>query len=159
MLMKSDVDCFSFSILLSFKNMKNLSFLSLIGALLFSCVSTEHNEDPRRLHNLWMITAVDGVEVGAEDFSRDVPVIEINMTEGTFAGSNGCNQIRGPISEEQGKIRFGMAVSTRMACQKAEYSERITELLTDREYRYVFTKNSLTFYLDNTEVLRFRNVD
>lgn len=112
-----------------------------------------------KLHNLWMVTEVDGKEVTTEDFSKEIPVIEIDLTEGFFRGSNGCNQIRGSVSEDQGLLSFGMAISTRMACEKAEISDRITELLSNTQYRYAFVKNSLILYQDDTEFLRFRNVD
>ena len=46
------------------------------------------------------------------------PVVDLQLVDGSFAGSAGCNRYSAPVSEtgEAGRIALGPAIATRMAC-------------------------------------------
>ena len=113
----------------------------------------------QRFQNIWKVVAVDGISVNADDFAKSVPIIEFDANAGEYSGDTGCNRIRGRFSAKDGRIVFGPGISTRMFCEKNEFSDRIGEILSDSAYSYVFADRSLVFESDGKEILRFQNMD
>jgi len=48
------------------------------------------------------------------------PVVDLQLVDGSFAGSAGCNRYSAPVAEtgEAGRVALGPAIATRMACEE-----------------------------------------
>lgn len=69
-----------------------------------------------RLHDIWVLEKINGENVTAADFTKELPNLEINSTANTFMGFAGCNRIGGSIFFERGLLRFTNITTTEMAC-------------------------------------------
>lgn len=134
-----------------YKEHDELNYTELTGTAIYTIDS--------KLYNIWLVKAVDGKTVSAEDFSREVPVIEMNSSKGSFMGNTGCNRISGTFSTRENMIYFGHSMSTRMACEKGEVSSRIAMILGDAVYDYSFEGRELILSKRGVELIRFINVD
>ncbi len=130
--------------------------ISLLILLTTSCKTTSFDQ---RIHNIWLVTAVDGEAVGENDFSGELPTIEFNTTDLTFMGTTGCNRIQGGFTLENSTISFGHSLSTLMMCEKTTVSDRISAILSLSMYSFKFEDSYLVFYFDSTEIIRFINID
>ncbi len=113
-----------------------------------------------KLHNLWRVKEIRGQTVAASDFpSGSLPVIELNSNQSRILGSDGCNNLEGPIRARAGKIYLGNLASTRKACPESGLSNTLRRALGNAQYDYSFEGRDLVFSLRGEEVLRFINVD
>ncbi len=69
-----------------------------------------------RLFDLWLLEEVEGRKVSAENFTGEIPLLEINASEKKFSGYGGCNRISGTLFQERERLRFTDIRSTKMAC-------------------------------------------
>lgn len=108
-----------------------------------------------RLHDIWAITEVNGLKIDASRFKNKVPMMEINLTQNRVSGNDGCNNFKGLVKSENGKITFGQLVSTLMACQ---YNSGITEVLSGNTLDYKF-ENNLVLYKNRIKVMVLKHID
>lgn len=111
-----------------------------------------------RLNDIWVLEKFNGKNVSLDDFSKELPNLEINSSTNNFLGFAGCNRMNGTLFFERGLLRFTKVITTRMAC-----------LGTNKESEFLKTLQSTTSYkvenlrlvLSNPsgEKLVFRKVD
>ncbi len=79
------------------------------------------------------------------------PFINFDFKENRFYGNNGCNVINGSFSCENSEIKFSNIISTMMACEENETSEKtIMKLLNNTTDVKLYEKNNVIFmYLLN----------
>lgn len=112
-----------------------------------------------RLHNIWAIIEVDGIKVNPTNFKKDAPRMEINLTEKTVFGTDGCNTFRGSVKVEKDTIQFGPLASTMMACaDNLEISSKIGKILSNNKLTFKY-ENNLVFYDDDKKVMELKHID
>lgn len=74
------------------------------------------------------------------------PFINFDFKENRFYGNNGCNIINGRFSCENSEIKFSNIISTMMACEENETSEKtIMKLLNNTTDVKLYEKNNVIF--------------
>ncbi|MEN8187416.1 MAG: copper resistance protein NlpE N-terminal domain-containing protein [Bacteroidota bacterium] len=115
--------------------------------------------DPR-LNDIWAIKEVDGIEIKPEDFVREFPRFEINLTEQKVYGHDGCNNFNGSITSEAGKIIFGNLAGTMKACiHNAEISNKISRGLSGKTFSYKIENNQLILFDKNKTMMILQHID
>ena len=113
-----------------------------------------------RLYNIWAIVEVDGIKVNPADFKKNAPRLEINLTENTAFGTDGCNNFNGSFKTEYKRIFIGNLASTMMACfENEEISAKIGKILSNSNLDYSFKNNQLFFSQNNKIVMVLKNID
>lgn len=99
----------------------------------------------------WQLKSIDGklVQEQIRDISFDIDTEMIS-------GSAGCNRMFGGFEIDNEKIQFNAIASTMMFCEEhmdleKEYLDKISE----KEYEWNITDNSLKLYTDGKLVLEF----
>lgn len=67
------------------------------------------------LQDIWVLTELDG-QLITTDQGRELPRLEISLTEKRVTGTTGCNRLSGNVRADNHMIRFGPLVTTKMAC-------------------------------------------
>ncbi|MEC5147683.1 META domain-containing protein [Chitinophaga sp. 212800010-3] len=84
--------------------------------------------------------------------------VEFDTDKQRFHGKGGCNSISGSYSTAKEDIKFGPAISTRMACVDADVMRRentFLKLLSENTYRYDVADQTLNLYKDGKIVVMF----
>jgi|GEM_PF-1372767 len=69
-----------------------------------------------RLNDIWVLENINGTEVDIKNHLNGLPRLEIKISEMTFMGYGGCNNISGKLQVVNNKIKFSDIGSTRMMC-------------------------------------------
>ncbi|WP_338875256.1 META domain-containing protein [Spirosoma sp. SC4-14] len=67
------------------------------------------------LQDIWILTELDGQAISTSQ-EREVPRLELSLTENRVTGTTGCNRLSGSVRADTHLIRFGPLVTTKMAC-------------------------------------------
>lgn len=113
----------------------------------------------KRLHDIWVMQEIKGVEVKKENLLKGLPVFEFYLNDMRFSGHSGCNQLAGKISIEGNKITFGDITTTKMACPDMHIEQEILSALSGKTHIYKIEKLKLTLTGENDEVIRFHKID
>jgi len=70
-------------------------------------------DDTQRLKTNWVLTDIQGAEL---DSAFKVPSLSIDLLQGTYSATDGCNGIGGEISFDPGTSVFKPGISTQMYC-------------------------------------------
>jgi heat shock protein HslJ len=112
-----------------------------------------------RLHDIWAIIEVDGKKIDASSFKEKAPMMEINITNNTVSGSNGCNNFSGGVRTENGKVIFTPLASTLRDCiDNQEISSKISTVLSGNTLNYKF-ENNLVLYKNGIRVMVLKHID
>lgn len=112
------------------------------------------------LHDIWVLTELNGKPVVAASAQREPPRLEIMLTESRVTGTTGCNRLNGRVKADTRRIQFGPLATTRMAClddagtTESNFLSALREPLT-----YQIGEGRLTLLQDNAPVMVFRKVD
>ncbi|PKP16375.1 MAG: heat-shock protein [Bacteroidetes bacterium HGW-Bacteroidetes-23] len=111
-----------------------------------------------RLFDIWLLEELEGKKVTLENFSKEIPIIEINSSEKKFFGHGGCNRISGTIFQERELLRFTNIISTRMACGETNMENVFLKALQSST-GYKIKNNRL--YLTNPDGMKaiFKKID
>ncbi|GAB3948968.1 hypothetical protein GCM10028805_24540 [Spirosoma harenae] len=112
------------------------------------------------LQDIWVLTEFQGQTIKADDARRDVPRLEITLTEGRVTGTTGCNRLSGTIKADTRQIAFGPLITTKMACI-GSVGELETDFLKALTGSLVYQVNDgkLTLTGSNNVKLTFKKVD
>lgn len=113
----------------------------------------------KRLHDIWVMQEMTGVELKKENLSKGLPVFEFYLNEMRFSGHAGCNQLAGKIEIEGNKITFGEIIATRMACPDMEVELVVLSALTKNTFKYAIDKLKLTLVAEDGVKMAFNKVD
>ncbi|GAB3639388.1 META domain-containing protein [Spirosoma arcticum] len=112
------------------------------------------------LHDIWVLTELNGKPVVAGSAQRELPRLEIMLTEGRVTGTTGCNRLNGRVKADTRRIQFGPLITTKMACLDDAGTTESDFLAVLREpLTYRVGEGRLTLLRNNTPVLVFRKVD
>jgi heat shock protein HslJ len=76
------------------------------------------------LGSYWTLQSMNGAPVEENTFLKGrVPVLQVNVKESRYAGSDGCNNILGKARIEGNKIELEPGISTMMACPGKAHEE------------------------------------
>ncbi|MCK7591456.1 META domain-containing protein [Subsaxibacter sp. CAU 1640] len=111
-----------------------------------------------RLHDIWVLESMNGIDVGREDFGKEVPSMEIKAAENTFMGNAGCNRMSGSLFFEKGLLRFTNIATTKMLCQSPNKENEFLSTLRAMT-SYTVENNRLLLTNPNNQSLVFKKVD
>ncbi len=114
--------------------------------------------DPK-LHDVWVLTEINGKEIKAQFYPKGAPTLELNTTKLMAMGHDGCNNYSGSFLVIEDKITFGPMMSTLMACQGAEEYGYISSILSDSTFTFKYKDNQLQLMKDLELVAKFKHVD
>lgn len=119
--------------------------------------STQKTDAAMLLNDIWVLEAIDQVDITNSEFPRERPRLEFHQGDGKVVGTTGCNQLSGTYTTSANNISFGPLRTTKMACA-GNGEARFTQILQETTY---FKILDLKLYLlsGSTERLRFRKVD
>ena len=81
----------------------------------------------QRLHDIWVVTAIDGKNI---DRSQPAARVEINLTEMRVMGNDGCNEYQGKIEKAtENALVFGDLAGTKKMCPSMKTSQRFNEAM------------------------------
>ncbi|MEP0862385.1 MAG: META domain-containing protein [Ignavibacterium sp.] len=112
-----------------------------------------------RLHDIWAMEEMTGVELKKENLMKGLPMFEFNLSEMRFSGHAGCNQILGAIDLKGNKITFGNLISTKMACPDMTVEEKVGQLLNNNTLSYRIEKLKLVLESDSGTRMIFKKID
>jgi heat shock protein HslJ len=109
------------------------------------------------LHDIWALRELNGRKITGNDYTREVPRMELNTKDGKILGNTGCNNFFGSLLTRGDKITFSDLGSTKMFCQKSVETE-FFKTLGDAE-RFEIKDLHLLLYNESTLIARFQKVD
>lgn len=111
-----------------------------------------------RLHDIWVLEKLNGEKATLENFTKELPNLEINSSTNTFMGFAGCNRMNGTIFFEKGLLRFNNIITTRMACgENNKENEFLKALQSTTSYKV--ENLQLIFTNQSGNELVFKKVD
>jgi heat shock protein HslJ len=114
------------------------------------------------LHDIWVLDAIENrsIQSPGNNTVLITPSIEINITEMTIMGTDGCNQFSGSIKNvEPGIVEFGNLASTMKICINMEIPDNFNKAMAQvKKYRRDGLKLHLLDGL-GAELLTFKKVD
>lgn len=139
-----------YSVTIEIKQNKDSDFKNLKGC---GAYITDY-----RLHDIWVLETLKEEQISADQFTKELPNLEINTTDNSFMGYAGCNTMRGNIFSEQSKIRFTKIITTRKLCAP---TNKEAEFLKALESSTQFKIENNRLYLSNPDqnTLTFKKVD
>jgi heat shock protein HslJ len=130
----------------------------IFAALVISCSTKEAgNNVDVRLHDIWALKSIDGVEFIKDERNSNHPLIEIYLKEERIHGNAGCNTINGKVEIDGNNITFSQIISTEMACPGDLEQRFLTALQFVDNYK--IEKLRLFLYEGEEERLVFRKID
>lgn len=112
-----------------------------------------------KIHDIWILEAIDGKTYSDSDFSNGLPRLEIFTKEQRFGGKDGCNILTGNIKTSANTIIFKDAISTRMACRDNTKSDLYRETIIDNSFSFQVKNSRLILSDSEGERLRFKKID
>ena len=98
--------------------MKKSIIVFKMAALMFALVSCKSTKVQESIEGkTWELSAINGVEARAGDFSRDLPTITF-AADKSVSGHSGCNSYRGSYTlDDKGALTMSEVMSTKMYCE------------------------------------------
>lgn len=132
---------------------KTVTFMDESGKKVLEFIKEKNDTPNQRLHDIWIATRINGNPINR---MSPIPRLEVNLTEMSVMGNDGCNDYSGKIKEvSDTEIVLGPVASTNKMCRKMETSLRYNEALSNvKGYKL----EQLTLILvneKNEEVLSF----
>jgi len=123
----------------------------------------EKKPDPKfRIHDIWVLEAINAttVEKPNENDRMNLPILEVNLTEMSIMGSDGCNNFNGAIKNIEGdELTFGPISATMKMCFNMDIPDKFNKAIN--KVSKFKTENLKLYLFDNAgaELLRFKKVD
>lgn len=132
--------------------MKNLLLLFLLGS--FYACSPKLAPDHGWANQAWVLVEMNGVPVQVSGTDKDAHLVFF-PNERTYAGTGGCNRIRGAYALDKGnKIKFNNPAGTLMACQDSKFENKFIEVLLSAE-KYGVSEKEMIFSAKDAIVMKF----
>ncbi len=111
-----------------------------------------------RLHDIWVLEELNGKIANKENFSKELPMLEIYASTNKFSGFAGCNRMNGSLFFEKGKLRFINIATTKMMCENVnKEGEFLTTLQSTTTYS--IGENRLILSNPSGKKLVFKKID
>ena len=108
------------------------------------------------LHGKWLLEKINNNLVSSTDFSKGLPLLNLDLKQQTLSGHDGCNQFSGGLEVMGSKIRFNNLALTRIACPGNKPGLEFVPLLNGQTIDYYFKDGQLYFYLQDDSILIFK---
>ena len=115
-------------------------------------------EMQKELTGKWQIMLVGETIIDAKQFDGKQPVLIIDVSEGTYAGNDGCNSFKGKVSFKEDKIIFGPTAGTLMACPNMEVSGKIMNSINEKSLNYSMA-DQLILYEGNKKAMVLKRIE
>ena len=114
------------------------------------------NQNP--LAGKWTLQEMNGTALKATDFSRGLPLLELQPETRKAMGNGGCNRISGDLNLNGDQLSFGAMISTKMACPgpAMTFENNYLKLLSDRTFTYQLENDRLTLKDNGKAVLVYK---
>ena len=109
------------------------------------------------LNDIWVLEAIDNIEISDADYTRERPQLEFHKVDGKVLGTTGCNRLNGTYTTTGNNIAFGPLLTTKMACPGKGEAQFVQVLNEVSSFKIVNLK--LYLFSGSTEKLRFKKVD
>lgn len=113
----------------------------------------------QKLHDIWVMQEMTGVEIRKENLLKGLPVFEIYLNDMRFAGHAGCNQLAGNIDIEGNKITFGEIIATKIACPDMDVEHAVLSALTNNTFKYQIDNLKLILISEKGIEISFKKTD
>lgn len=112
------------------------------------------------LQDIWVLTDFQGVAIKTPGNGRELPRLEISLTEGRVTGTTGCNQLSGNVKADSRQISFGPMITTKRACV-GDGAELENKFLSEFNlpFTYQLANLKLTLLRAGKPVMTFKKVD
>ncbi|UFH54162.1 META domain-containing protein [Spirosoma sp. KNUC1025] len=112
------------------------------------------------LQDIWVLTDFQGRSISASGTGREVPRLEISLTEGRVTGTTGCNRLSGNVKADTRLIQFGPMVMTKMACADpvGTFENTFLNALV-QPVSYQIAEGKLTLLRNGQQLMVFKKVD
>ena len=139
--------------------MKNQIFIcTLILFTAVSCKSSKNSisKDIDKLEGAtWELVYLTGPRISFEGlFPKERPTLIFNLEENSIGGSTSCNAYSSKITIEGNKISINDPIATMRFC-KGGGEQAFTKLFSKIE-SYKVMNETLSFYMDDIELMRFK---
>lgn len=112
-----------------------------------------------RLHDIWLLQEVTGVELKPEKMPKGLPVFELNPGDGRLTGHAGCNNINAGIEVKGDMITFGRIITTKMACPDMSTEQVVVAKIDGKSFRYSISEGTLRLDDGAGNIMKFRKID
>ena len=132
-------------------------FAGPVLAMLFACTTTRTPPPASPLENItWRLVELNG-QAALPGPNQSTAQLRFEGDSGRVTGSTGCNRLTGPYTRDGASLRFGPAITTRMACADPrlnEQEQRFVAALQATE-RHQIERDTLTLLGSAGPVARF----
>lgn len=126
-------------------------------AILTRMGTTLGTDQSTLLNDIWVLEAIDQVEITEAEYPKERPRLEFHKVDGTVMGTTGCNTLTGTYTSSGNALTFGPLITTKMACPGQGESQFVKALAEVSAFKII----NLKLYLlsGNAEKLRLKKVD
>lgn len=112
-----------------------------------------------RLHDIWVLDSINDKKIKAADFMKNLPYVELNLTEKKVFGSTGCNTITGLIEIRGKKINIGKLATSRMTCTNTNFETAYLQELENKTIPYKIATGKLYLQVSTEKVFIYKKTD
>lgn len=109
------------------------------------------------LEGKWLLEKIGFTTIVPAEYNK-VPEIDIDIINGTIAGNDGCNNMRGKIEVQGKRIQFSTLSTTKMGCNKKSIEKVINAQVNGQLVSYYFKEGKLYLYLPDDSLLVFKKL-
>lgn len=112
-----------------------------------------------RLHDIWVLDSLEGIELDHSETGKNLPSLEINAHENTFTGFTGCNRMNGQLEYRHKMIRLQGIATTRRYCPESSLIETALLKYLKQWNSYTIANNKLILEQGDQVKVVFRKID
>jgi heat shock protein HslJ len=110
----------------------------------------KEDTDTTSLNGRWYLQPL----LASDTAAGKIPVLQLNLSSGTFTGNTGCNNMSGGFQKTDTSFVFNRnIITTKMLCTGYDETAFMRSLLSTN--RYKFEKGELVLMFDATELSRW----
>ncbi|MEQ1554219.1 MAG: META domain-containing protein, partial [Ferruginibacter sp.] len=106
------------------------------------------------LHGKWKLEKLGNININTKDYNV-APFCNIDLNKNSITGNDGCNTFGGKIEVQGDRIKFGLLISTQMACGNKSIDQILAQQINNQLVNYYFKESKLYLYLPNDSILVF----
>lgn len=122
-----------------------------------SRIGTSGTDQSILLNDIWVLEAINNIEISNADYPRELPQLEFHKVDGKVLGTTGCNKLNGTYTTTGNNLTFGPLLTTKMACP-GKGETQFVQAITETSF-FKIVNQKLYLLSGSTEKLRFKKVD
>jgi heat shock protein HslJ len=112
-----------------------------------------------RLHDIWVMKSMSGVNLNAEKLMKGLPVFEFYPSDQRVSGHTGCNNFNSRLQVRGDQLTFGHIILTKMSCPDMDAEKAIINGIQQKTFRYRIEEGNLTLQNAEGSSIAFRKID